>query len=102
MDLSFETSAEDSALIDQIVTRGRALDRKHHVRGYSILHCTMDITAAHANGTPLRLADMLAADDFNFAHDWSGIRRHLNRETGQMLSCFLPRFHAARDHAEAA
>lgn len=102
MELSFATSTDDGRLIDLIVKRGRALDRKHQVRGYSPLHCSMDITAAHANGTPLRLADMLAADDFNFAHDWFGIRRHLNRETGQMLNCFLPRFHAARNHAEAA
>ena len=52
----------------------------------------MDFTAVHANGNPLRLADLLAADDFNFAHDAFGIARHLNRTNGQLENCFLPRF----------
>lgn len=52
----------------------------------------MDITACHLNGFPLRLDDLLAADDMNFAHDVFGIRRHIDRETGKLLDCFLPRF----------
>lgn len=52
----------------------------------------MDITATHANGCPLKLAELLAADDFNFSHDVAGIYRHLDRTTGKLLDCFLPRF----------
>ena len=35
---------------------------------------------------------LLNADDFNFAHDIVGIRNHLDRETGRLGNCFLPRF----------
>ena len=40
----------------------------------------------------LRLEDWLEADDFNFAHDWYGIRKHIDRRTGKMENCFVPRF----------
>jgi len=32
-------------------------------------------------------------------HDVSGIARHLNRETGRLEGCFLPRF---SDHSKSA
>ena len=51
----------------------------------------MDISAAH-EACPLRLGELLDADDVNFAHDVGGIGRHLNRDTGQLLDCFVPRF----------
>ena len=54
----------------------------------------MDITAAHVNGCPLRLAEWLEADDFNFAHDIAGIVRHIDRDTGKIGGLFLPRFAA--------
>lgn len=56
------------------------------------LDLTMDLAACHANGRPLRLADLAAADDFNLAHDVFGIHRHLNRESGALGGCFVPRF----------
>lgn len=52
----------------------------------------MDITAVHANGNPLKLAELLATDDFNFTHDVFGITRHIDRETGKLGGCFVPRF----------
>ena len=52
----------------------------------------MDIDACHCNGNPLRLGDLLVADDLNFAHDVFGIRRHINRKTGKLENCFLPRY----------
>lgn len=55
------------------------------------VNCMMDISATHVH-CPLRLDDLLAADDFNFAHDITGINRHLNHETGQLTNHFLPRF----------
>jgi len=53
---------------------------------------TMDVSAVHANGNPLRLEDLLHADDFNFAHDMSGICNCLDRNTGKLTRNFLPRF----------
>lgn len=51
----------------------------------------MDIMAAH-DAIPLKLDDLLAADNSNFAHDVFGINRHLNRQTLRIEDCFLPRF----------
>jgi hypothetical protein len=50
----------------------------------------MDISAAHIS-TPLDLDKLIAFDDFNFAHDIGGIRKHINRNNGQLTEYFLPR-----------
>ena len=55
----------------------------------------MDITATHLNGCPLDLPKLLAAPDFDFVHDICGIAEHLDRHTGQLADCFLPRCAAA-------
>lgn len=52
----------------------------------------MDITACHANGNPLRLAELLKADDGNFGHDVFGIRRFIDRTTGRLMGHFRPRY----------
>ena len=61
---------------------------------YKHMDAMMDIEACHSNGCPLRLNELLATDDGNFGHDVFGIRRHLDRETGKLGGCFLPRFSA--------
>ncbi len=40
----------------------------------------------------LRLADMLNADDINFAHDFVQIQNDVDRATGKFSGRFLPRF----------
>ena len=50
----------------------------------------MSISAVHAQ-IPLRLEDLLGADNFNFTHDMAGIRRYLDRSTGELTDFFLPR-----------
>lgn len=55
------------------------------------LDVDMDISAVHKH-CPLRLGDLMTADDFNFSHDMRGIQRHLNRKTGKLENFFLPRF----------
>ena len=35
---------------------------------------------------------LLKAPLVDFYHDLSGIQRHLNRKTGKLENCFLPRF----------
>lgn len=57
----------------------------------------MDVTACHCNGCPLRLQELLEADDFNFTHDVFGIRRFIDRTTGEMPGAkFHPRFSVPR------
>lgn len=53
----------------------------------------MDLAAAHAT-CPLRLEELAGAPAFDFAHDLVGIYRHLNRETGELENCFVPRLAA--------
>jgi hypothetical protein len=57
----------------------------------------MDITAAHCNGMTLNLTALLNADDANFAHDIGGIVQHINRQTGELENCFVPRYAAANN-----
>lgn len=51
----------------------------------------MDIIACHLNGCPLDLEKLLNAPQFDFAHDICGITRHIDRETGELKNCFVPR-----------
>ena len=89
--VSFQVSLKDAALIDLVVDRAWAID---WLRGSypARLDMRMDVAATHANGNPLRLEDLLHADDFNFAHDMSGICNCLDRETGKLTRGFSPRF----------
>jgi hypothetical protein len=88
--VSFKVNKADKRLIDKIVERALIMAKANDIE-YDRMDAAMDITATHANGCPLKLQKLLAADDFNFAHDVFGIRRHLNRETGQLENHFLPR-----------
>lgn len=83
------TEAEESN-VAAIVKRAHALFQEHG-NSAERLSIRMDIAAIHLH-TPLDLEGLLAADDGNFAHDIGGIRRFLDRETGQLTECFLPRF----------
>lgn len=89
--INWEVSPQDKALITQIANRacrilaanGEEADQTHE---------EMNITACHNNGMPLNLQKMLDADEFDFMHDVCGIDRHIDRNTGQLKNCFLPRF----------
>ena len=59
---------------------------------YKQIDAMMDIDACHSNGCPLRLQELLEADDTNFAHDVFGIRAHIDRTTGKLQNCFDPRY----------
>lgn len=88
--INWHVTRQDSELISKIADRVLAElstpDDKMTV--------VMDLTAAHANGMELKLADLLTADKFDFSHDYYGIRRHINRSTGQIEDCFVPRYAA--------
>lgn len=90
--ISFTTETKDEArTILKIAHRAAVMAISADVY-YPLLDADMDITAVHVNACPLKLDELLAADDFNFAHDVFGIRRHLDRETGELGGCFVPRF----------
>lgn len=52
----------------------------------------IDIEKCHDDNYPLDLEGLLKADAWNFLHDILGIRRHMNRETGKIENCFVPRY----------
>ena len=87
MPLNFDTGPDDSEKIVQIVDRVLCEIPEYGER----MDVHMDVSACHCNGTPLALDTLLAADRINFAHDVLGIRRHINRRTGTIGNCFVPR-----------
>jgi hypothetical protein len=52
----------------------------------------VDLDIYLSRGGRLRLTDLLNADSGNFGHDVFGIHRFLDRKTGKLGNCFLPRF----------
>lgn len=84
-------SKEEVRTIAAIAHRAVLLAARYGFK-YEFMDADMDITACHLNGMPLKLAQLLGADDMNFIHDVFGIRRHLNRETGKLEDCFVPRY----------
>ena len=89
--ISFKTTKEETQIITKIAQRANAAAKEVGL-DYPVMDAHMDISACHANGCPLKLSELAEADDFNFAHDVFGIRRHINRKTGQLEDCFLPRY----------
>ena len=85
--INFNASKLDRELISAIVTRAKIL-----VPELDYLDTSMDIAACHCNGNPLQLGSLLDTDDSNFLHDILGINRHIDRRTGKLKNCFLPRF----------
>ena len=93
-EISFEIGEEDAKLVDKICDR--VVDLLLSIEGFNIyvesrIDLEMDIVACHLNGCPLDLKKLLGADNFNLVHDVGGIRRHMNRTTGKLEDCFLPR-----------
>ena len=91
--ISFKATRDEHKTITNIAQRANAMAKEVGI-DYPVLEAHMDISACHANGCPLKLTELASADNFNFAHDVFGIRRHIDRETGQLQDCFSPRFSA--------
>lgn len=86
--ISFSVTKAEAVLIGKIVARAKS----HTRQPFDSMSRSMDITACHANAFPLRLQEFLDADNFNFSHDFWGIVDHLDRTTGELRDCFVPRF----------
>lgn len=87
MSISFTTTREETDLIAAICQRAESLGWERDRMG-----TVMDLAACHANGCPLDFQRMSEADNFNLMHDVAGIARHIDRTTGKLTDCFLPRF----------
>ena len=88
-----EFNTDHTEIVGKIVDRAAGMTKLTKSTRMSLM---MDISAANGvNGNdPIDLDRLLAADDFNFAHDVFGISRHMDRETGLLGNFFSPRFTA--------
>lgn len=59
----------------------------------------MDLEHVHAQ-CPMDLSKLLGFDEFNFDHDMYGIAANINRTTGDLENCFLPRCTLPSSHTE--
>ncbi len=82
------TTRKEMAVISKIAKRAIALRLATDKMGLE-----MDLDCVH-NTVKLRLDALLGADKFNFAHDVCGIQNTIDRDTGELKNCFLPRFSA--------
>lgn len=87
---SFTATKSEMVLINKIANRAVQAAADMDV-SYNKLDALMDIEACHCNGTPLNLPKLLAAPDGDFGHDVFGIRRFIDRSTGRLTQCFVPR-----------
>lgn len=78
---------EQIALTVKIVNKAEQLGLMQTDRITALLD--LEKATEHFN---LRLADMLNADAFNFAHDFVQIQSDINRATGKFSNRFVPRF----------
>jgi len=86
-----KASIEDYELAKKIVKRAI------NIRGFGPVDGTslqMDIVATHISGCKLKLQELLDAALFDFAHDICGIMHHIDRTTGKLQNCFVPRYAA--------
>jgi hypothetical protein len=84
-------SKEDARKIIDIMLRAAAV-MNFEVRGSSRLEVSMDLTACHCVGCPLDLEGLLTAKPSDLIHDVAGITAYINRETGELGDCFVPRY----------
>ena len=91
-EISFDVTDLEMWIIERIVERAARLAEDAGCPNLDRLSLTMDLCACHANGCPLKLEELEKADDMDFAHDVFGIRNHMDRNTGKLVGCFLPRF----------
>lgn len=100
MGVNFDASRSEVDLMVKIAERFERLVPAHARQ--KRLDLLMDLEACHCNGAPLDLVALHeAASDGDLVHDVAGISRHIDRDTGKLGGCFLPRY-AARASARAA
>lgn len=97
--ISFKATKDDYLLIGAIVARAIA---DGVIKKSQAMDINMDLSACHANGCPMNFKKLLDAPKFDFTHDVLGINRHIDRETGQLGDCFIPRCNALVPEAIAA
>jgi hypothetical protein len=89
--INFSCSIEDKRLIGQILAKGIAMAKEYNVEIDHVL-VSMDITACHCNGCPLKLYQFLLSSPMDFAHDFCRIGLNIDRKTGKLMNGWRPLF----------
>lgn len=92
--LKFTATKQEMEVIGAICVRFVGLVTKRSFGRIDRIELLMDIEACHCNGNPLRLDELVKAEESDFIHDIMGIQRHIDRTTGQLKDFFSPRFSA--------
>ncbi len=86
--LQHSATRHEMEVMDKIVNRAWDMVKE----GYKDrLTFYMDLDVCHSNGCPLNFDKLLAFPDGDFYHDIWGIRNKIDRQTGKLTDCFLPR-----------
>lgn len=88
---NFSVSRSDMRVIEQIIDRYEPIYEEAAGNRLDRLTLMMDLCVTH-NNCPLKLQELLDGANADFVHDIAGIQRHINRRTGQLEDCFLPRY----------
>ena len=80
----------DRSAFDLIAAIGRRLREEVPTVQFDPLSLAMDLTVCQNRGH-VDLQALLDAPYGTFVHDLDGIHNHLDRETGELADCFLPR-----------
>ncbi len=99
--VNFNVSTNADYWIGVIVRRAEK-EAAEHDTSLDPVSLAMDLTAIHANGCPLKLMSFAAAEPYDFVHDIVGITSHIDRKTGKLTGCFLPRFALTGQQEEVA
>jgi hypothetical protein len=90
--IDWNGSKKEYQLVDQIVERSEPIFKKLKI-DIDIPKLRMDIIACHLNHHKLDLDAMVTSNSISDVyHDVRGIACHIDRETGKLKDCFVPRF----------
>lgn len=89
--LNWKSTKDDIEIMGKIATRYIDMAQQLNIK-IDRMTLLMDIEACNNNGCPLKLNDLLEAQNSEFLHDISGIQNNINRQTGKLENCFRPRY----------
>lgn len=87
--VKFDATKKEIKLTEEIADRFR--NEKNAIYECDREDLLMDLRATNANGCPLDFQKLLKAPSADFFHDIYGIRKYLNRKTGELTDFFDPR-----------
>lgn len=89
--ISFDVGSKENFKRIGVIIRRAALIAAESSISFNSHELEMDLAACHANGNPLDFEKLATAPNADLAHDVFGIRKYIDRRTGKLTECFVPR-----------